>query len=344
MMEGLQWYSWQWFHPKILESFEWANPMYFYGLWFIPIIWLVRLLLQFGFKAKLPVSLDRQYFKISFNTWARFVPPLIVSMVIALILTALARPQLINEKIEQWSEGIDIVLVIDISNSMQALDFKPNRLEAAKKVAKEFINGRLEDRIGLVVFSGEAYPLSPLTTDYDLLHTHIEDINFEMIQSNGTAIGSAIGVATNRMRDSIQNTKVLILLSDGESNAGLDPIKAAELAKAYGIKIYTIGVGKKGEVPYRDQFGIIQYLNNEIDEETLKEIAKIGDGMYFRVTNNQALEQVFSQIDDFEKTKIQETKYQDTNDYYTVYLRWGLILLGIWFFTKLLFFHNVLRD
>ena len=160
-------------------------------------------------------------------------------------MVALARPQKNNEKVEQWTEGIDIMIGLDISRSMEIEDFQPNRLEAAKQLALNFINGRIQDRIGLVVFAGDAFSVSPLTTDYDLLRSHIKDLNFEMIESTGTAIGSAMAVMTNRMRESEAKTKVCILLSDGDSNAGnIDPITAAELGAAYGITIYTIVVGK----------------------------------------------------------------------------------------------------
>src|SRR3982750_3378990 len=162
---------------------------------------------------------------------------------VMLIFTALARPQKTNEKVEQWTEGIDIMIALDISQSMLMEDFTPNRLEAAKKVALNFINGRKQDRIGLVVFSGDAFSLTPLTTDYDLLKTYLNELNFDMIEKMGTAIGSAMAVVTNRMRESDSKSKVCILLSDGENTAGnIDPIKASQLAAAYGIKIYTIVV------------------------------------------------------------------------------------------------------
>lgn len=247
---------------------------------------------------------------------------------------------------EQWTEGIDIMLSIDISESMRLEDFRPNRLEKVKEVAMDFVNGRFQDRIGLVVFSGDAFSRSPLTTDYDLLRTYIEDITFELIQNPGTAIGSALAVATNRMKDSDSKSKVMILLSDGESNAGnLDPITAAELANAYGIKIYTIAIGKEGRVPYGvDFFGKTKYVENNLDETTLREIATIGGGKFYRASNNQALTQVFEEIDTLEKAEIKESKYKDTTDYYYPYLMWAIVFFLIWMLHKSTFMVNILAD
>jgi Ca-activated chloride channel family protein len=248
--------------------------------------------------------------------------------------------------VDQWTEGIDIMLVVDISESMQIEDFKPNRLEAAKQVALNFIGGRFQDRIGMVIFSGDAYSLSPLTTDYDLLKAHIDDISFDMIENRGTAIGSALAVGTNRMRDSDSKSKVLILLSDGDNTAGnIDPLTAAKLANAYGIKIYTIAVGKEGRVPFgKDFFGRPRYVENTMDETTLREIAKIGDGEFYRVSDNQALQNVFDLIDQYEKAEIKETRYQDTTDFYQVYLRWAIVFFIFWLGLKSTFMANILQD
>jgi len=197
-----------------------------------------------------------------------------------------------------------------------------------------------------VIFSGEAYSLAPLTLDYDLLEKYIEDINFEMIENRGTAIGSALAVGTNRMRESNSKSKVLILLSDGDNTAGnIDPITAAELAHAYGIKIYTIAIGKEGRVPFgTDFFGRTRYVENTLDETNLRKIAEIGEGEFFRVSDNQALENVFELIDTYEKAEIKETRFRDTTDFYVVYLRWALALLLLWMALKSTFMANVLQD
>jgi len=229
---------------------------------------------------------------------------------------------------------------------MQIEDFKPNRLEAAKDVARDFIKGRLQDRIGIVVFSGDAFSLAPLTTDYDLLNTYLNDINFEMIESRGTAIGSALAVVTNRMRESESKSKVCILLSDGDNTAGnIDPITAAELAAAYEIKIYTIIVGQEGMVPFgKDYFGRPNLVENTIDETTMRKIAKLGGGEFFRVTDNEALKNVFNRIDQYEKAEIKETRFKDTADYYYIYLQWAVVLFLIWLLLKSTFLSNVLQD
>jgi Ca-activated chloride channel family protein len=262
------------------------------------------------------------------------------------VVIALARPQRNNERVEQYTEGIDILLVMDISESMDLQDFSPNRLEAAKKTAIEFINGRFGDRIGMVVFSGEAYSLSPLTNDYQLLTSLIEEINFSMIEAKGTAIGSAIAAGTNRMKDSESPSKVMILLSDGESNAGnVDPIFAAQLATAFGIKIYTIAVGKDGMVPYgTDFFGRPQMVESYLDESTLREISTIGGGQFFRASDGKALNRIFEQIDTLEKTEILENRYKETADFYRIYLFWGILFFGIWMTLKSSFFNNFLLD
>lgn len=259
---------------------------------------------------------------------------------------ALARPQTTNEQVEQWSEGIDIMLVIDISESMQIQDFRPNRLESAKSVARDFVTGRFQDRIGLVVFSGDAYSRSPLTTDYELLTNYINDINFDLIENRGTAIGSALAVATNRLRESDSKSKVLILLSDGDNTAGnIDPVTAAKLAAAYDIKIYTIAIGKEGKVPFgKDFFGRTRYVENTLDETNLREIARIGGGNFYRVSDEEALETVFGEIDELEKAEIKETRYKDTTDFYYIYLRWATLFFLFWMLTKTTFVTNILTD
>jgi Ca-activated chloride channel homolog len=238
------------------------------------------------------------------------------------------------------------MMTIDISESMQIEDFRPNRLEAAKEVARNFVAGRFQDRIGLVVFSGDAFSRSPLTSDYDLLNSYIDDISFDLIENRGTAIGSALAVATNRLRESDSKSKVLILLSDGDNTAGnIDPITAAKLAQAYDIKIYTIAIGKEGKVPFgTDFFGRPRYVENTLDETNLREIAKIGRGNFYRVSDKEALQQVFSEIDSLEKAEIKETRYKDTTDYYTIYLRWAMIFFLLWLLTKSTFITNALSD
>ena len=343
---SLPWYSLQNFSPGILQGYSWENGIYLFGLLAIPLFFILRWIFRYYFNQKLPVAITKSQIISTPLTLVRLIPDFILMLIVALIIVALARPQKSNEKVEQWTEGIDIMLVIDISQSMQIEDFTPNRLEAAKEVAKNFIDGRLQDRIGIVIFSGDAYSLSPLTTDYDLLKTYIDDIDFDMIDNRGTAIGSALAVATNRMTEMDSKSKVCILLSDGENTAGnIDPITAAKLASAYNIKTYTIGIGKEGKVPFgKDFFGRPRMVENNMDETTLREIAKIGGGEFFRASDNKALENVFSKIDQYEKAEIQETRYKDTTDFYRNYLMWAIVLFAAWIFLKSTFITNVLQD
>src|ERR1041385_2332775 len=340
------WYSIDWFSMSTFNSLTWENQFFLYLIPFIPVLFVFRWLIRYFANQKLPVALIKGDLKTSPFQLLRFIPEIVLMFVIAFILTALARPQKTNEKVEQWTEGIDIMIALDISQSMQIEDFQPNRLEAAKQVARDFIHGRIQDRIGLVVFSGDAFSLAPLTTDYELLYSYLNDISFEMIESRGTAIGSALAVVTNRMRESESKSKVCILLSDGDSNAGnIDPITAAELAAAYDVKIYTIVVGKEGLVPFgKDYFGRPHLVENTVDETTMRKIAEIGKGEFFRVTDERALQQVFDKINQYEKAEIKETRFKDTSDFYFVYLQWGIVFFLVWLLTKSTFMNNVLQD
>ena len=242
------WFSIEWFKLSTINSYSWDNKFFLYFLLLIPIFILLKRII--AKRNKLDVSIPKYELEKSSFSILRFLPKIILLSSFILLIISLSRPQKNNEKVEQWTDGIDIMLVIDISESMQIEDFKPNRLQSAKEVAQKFVKGRFQDRIGLVVFSGESYSRCPLTTDYELLNTYINDIDFSLIESRGTAIGSSIAVATNRMKESNTKSKVLILLSDGDNTAGnIDPITAAKIAKAYNIKIYTIAIGKEGRVP-----------------------------------------------------------------------------------------------
>lgn len=345
-MDNTSWLSLSWFNPGILGSFDWANPIWLYLIPVIPIVLLMRWLISGRLRQKLRIALKKQDIHSDPISLLRFFPPLVFLLAVALVITALARPQSTNEQVEQWSEGIDIMMVIDISESMQIQDFRPDRLEAAKEVARNFVAGRFQDRIGLVVFSGDAFSRAPLTTDYELLYSYIDDISFDLIENRGTAIGSAIAVGTNRLRESESNSKVMILLSDGDNTAGnIDPITAAKLAQAYNIKIYTIAIGKEGKVPFgQDFFGRPRYVENTLDETNLREIAKIGKGNFYRVSDKAALEQVFTEIDQLEKAEIKETRYKDTTDYYRVYLKWAILCFLVWMLSKSTFVTNALTD
>ncbi|MDN3203155.1 VWA domain-containing protein [Algoriphagus sediminis] len=341
-----EFFSWSWFSPETLQSFQWENAWALNLLWLIPLLLLIRKFVKFLKNPVLELSLPKRVRKA--NPWVllRIIPSLFFFVSLLLIIIAIARPQRSNERVERFTEGIDIMLVMDISESMDLQDFTPNRLEAAKNTANDFINGRFGDRIGMVVFAGEAYSLAPLTNDYELLTDLISEISFDMMEAKGTAIGSALASATNRMKESESVSKVIILLSDGESNAGnVDPLFAANLAAALEIKIYTIAVGKDGMVPYgTDFFGRPQMVESYLDETTLREIARIGNGEFFRASDGGALQNIFDRIDTLEKAEIEENRFKETSDYYRVYLFWAIIAFFGWFALKNSFLNNFLLD
>jgi Ca-activated chloride channel family protein len=278
----------------------------------------------------------------SWLTLLRFVQPVCVGLAISLILVALARPQVVSERKDLYSEGIDIMLLLDISDSMIEKDLSPNRLEAAKRMARQFIRGRLQDRIGLIVFAGEAVSLCPLTTDYELLYGFLDEVNPSLIPTPGTAIGSALAVAVNRMRDTPGESKVAILISDGDNTSGnLGPTTSAQLANAFGVKVYTISVGRPKKMSKADTTANAGAL---MDEGELQNIAGIGNGKYFRATDNTALETVFKQIDQLEKVKSRDVLSRDVKDYYRVYLYWAVTLLLVAIGTKSTFMANILED
>jgi Ca-activated chloride channel family protein len=346
MTDATPWYSLEWFSPGTLQSFTWERPEFLYALLGVPLLFLLRWLWRLRSNQKLPIALTQKDLKSTPLSFLRILPEALLILILSHLLLSLARPQRTNEKVEQWTEGVDIMMAIDISQSMQISDFTPTRLDAAKEVAIDFINGRVQDRIGLVVFSGDAFSLAPLTTDYELLKSYVNEIDFAMIENRGTAIGSALGVVTNRMRESDSKSKVCILLSDGDNTAGnIDPITAAELASAYGIKIYTIIVGKEGMVPYgKDFFGRPNMIENTVDETIMRKIAEIGGGEFFRVSDTEALVRVFDRIDQLEKAEIKETRFKDTADYYYNYLMWAIVFLLLWLFLKSTFISNILQD
>src|SRR3989339_218091 len=266
-------------------------------------------------------------------TWRerlKYIPNILRILAVALLIIALARPQNFQSGENIYSEGIDITMVLDISGSMLAEDLKPNRLEAAKEVIDAFVQARTSDRIGLVIFSREAFTQCPLTIDYSVLRNLLGDIKSGMIE-DGTAIGNAIANGVNRLKDSDAESRVIILLTDGVNNAGeVNPVSAAQIAKTFGIRIYTIGVGTRGEAPYPIQtpFGLkYQMVPVEIDEAVLKEIASSTNGQYYRATNNKTLQQIYAQIDKMEKTRVEVTSYRNAMELFYSWLIGGLALL-----------------
>ncbi len=262
----------------------------------------------------------------------RFVLSLLRVLALALLAVAFARPQAGTENREVSSEGIDIIMALDISGSMRAEDFKPyNRLYVAKEEIKKFVSKRVSDRIGLVVFSATSFTQCPLTLDYGVLLTFLDQVKFGMVQ-DGTAIGMALANCVNRLRESTAKSKVIILLTDGINNSGqIDPLTAAGIARTMGVKIYTIGVGKPGNAMYPVDDPIFGkryvYLPNEIDEVVLREIAAKTGGKYFRARSEKELEAIYSEIDQLEKTKIKVSQYIQYKELFPPFVYLGLAFL-----------------
>jgi Ca-activated chloride channel family protein len=275
------------------------------------------------------------------KTWKvrlRWLPVSLLAIAFVSLVVALARPQTSFRLSDVEVEGVDIVLALDISGSMKAMDFRPNRLEACKKVAEDFVLGRPTDRIGLVVYAGEAYTQCPVTSDHNTLLGLLKKVKFDIIE-DGTAIGDGLGTAINRLRESEAKSKIIILLSDGVNNRGyIDPYSAAEIAKNMNMKVYTIGCGTNGQAPYPTPYGT-QMITTEIDERLLKTIAQETGGKYFRATNNDKLKAVYEEIDKMEKTILNETIFENRADAFFPFLFIGIIL----FVASLLLRYTVFR-
>lgn len=255
----------------------------------------------------------------SYKNYLIHAPFILRMLALALLIMVLARPQTTDSWQNSEMEGIDIMLAIDVSTSMLAEDLKPNRLEAAKQVAAEFINGRPNDNIGITLFAGESFTQCPLTVDHTVLLNLIKDVQCGLIE-DGTAIGMGIANAVSRLKESKAKSKVVITLTDGTNNRGdISPLTAAEIAKSFGIRVYTIGVGTNGMAPYPYQVGgTVQYVNLpvEIDEKMLSEIASITQGNYFRATSNSKLEEVYQEINKLEKTKLNVRQFSKRDEKY----------------------------
>jgi len=314
-----------------MNNVVFAKPeLFFLLLGLIPmIIWYI--FRQKKSKASIQIS-TLESLKKAPLTWKHFVRHLVFVLqlaVLTLLIVCLARPQSSDSWQNQTVEGIDIIIALDMSSSMLARDFQPNRLEAAKSVATEFISGRMYDRIGLVVFSAESFTQCPLTTDRAVLINLFQNLQSGLLE-DGTAIGLGLANAVSRLKDSEAKSKVVILLTDGENNRGeIAPITAAEIAKTFGVRVYTIGIGTIGTAPYPVQtpFGVqIRDVEVKIDEKTLQEIATITEGKYFRATNNKTLIEVYKEIDRLERSKIENKEFSKKNEEYNRYAIGALIL------------------
>lgn len=321
-----------------------ASPDYFYLLLLIPaiVVWYV-----FRFRKSQPsirVSSISPFLKANRGnkTWLYHGLFILRMLSLILIIIALARPQSTSSHNDINVEGIDVVMAMDISGSMLAQDFTPNRIEAAKEVGIDFIKGRPDDRIGLVVFSGESFTQCPLTTDHTVLIDLYKDLHSGMIE-DGTALGDGLATAVNRLKESKTVSKVIILLTDGVNNMGsVDPVSAAEIAKLYGVRVYTIGVGTHGyaPIPVQTPFGTqLQNMPVEIDEPLLERIAQMTGGKYFRAVNRAALVEIYKEIDRMEKSKIDVTEFRKKSEEFMPWALTGMLL----FILELLLRYTVFR-
>jgi Ca-activated chloride channel family protein len=277
--------------------------------------------------------------------WLRHVPFVLVCGAVALIIIALARPQTSENGSSSTTRGIDIVLALDISGSMLAQDFNPDRIAAAKDVAANFINDRPNDRIGLVIFAGESFTQSPLTTDRATLLNLLSRVQVGVVE-DGTAIGNGLATSVNRLRESDAASKVIILLTDGVNNTGqIAPVTAAEIAQSLGIKVYTVGVGTRGNAPYpaQDAWGNVTMVSMpvEIDEQILTDIASTTGGKYFRATDRGSLQAIYDQINELETSTIETNEFVRHNELYGRFVLWALLLLVAEFLLRTLYLRQI---
>src|SRR6201996_6379896 len=321
----------------MLSGIEFAHPGFFWLFIIIPAMVAYYIWRQQQLQGSLSVSVASGFSlpKKSIIPQLRHLGIILRSLALTALIIAMARPQSSLSWQNSTTEGIDIMIASDISGSMLAEDFHPNRLEAGKNIAIDFIKNRPDDRIGLVIFSGESFTQCPLTIDHDVLINLFTDVKNGMIE-DGTAIGMGLATAVNHLKDSQAKSKVIILLTDGVNNMGsIPPITAAEIAKQFNVRVYTVGIGTNGSAPYpfKDQFGNVHYQNMpvQIDEATLSKISAITGGKYFRATKNQELQGIYQQIDKLEKVKIAVTQFHKRTERFLPFALAAIILLSLEF-------------
>ena len=306
-----------------MENISFLNPYFFWLFLLLPLIIFWEVFSHKRKQAKLKLPTIKKINQKTIRVYLRPILFILRFIALSLLIISLARPQVSEVSIKsKTNKGIDIVMAIDVSSSMLAQDLKPNRLSALKRVASEFIDDRISDRIGLVVYAGESYTMTPITNDKNIIKNSLSEISFKGVIEDGTAIGMGLATAVNRLKDSRAKSKVIILLTDGVNNSGfIDPKIASELALEYEIKTYTIGLGSNGMA--RAPIGILpngnfQYgmTKVEIDEKLLKSISSVTGGQYFRATDNEKLAQIYSSINRLEKTEIEEIKYTNFEEKY----------------------------
>ncbi|WP_234445691.1 vWA domain-containing protein [Carboxylicivirga marina] len=330
----------------MMNDITFSQPYFFWLLLIVPgyIAWYVWK--QKGMQASLKISTLKGFANApkSNKVYLRHLLFVFRVLSIVLLITVLARPQSSNNFRNEITEGIDIIMALDISGSMMAEDFKPNRLEAAKDVAAEFIKGRPNDKIGLVIYAAESFTQCPLTTDHNVLQNLFKDIQLGLLE-DGTAIGMGLATAVQRIKDSEAKSKVIILLTDGENNRGeIAPMTAAEIAKTFGVRVYTIGVGTNGMAPYPMQtvFGKqYQQMEVKIDEELLQGIADMTDAKYFRATDKQKLDEIYKEIDQLEKTRIEVREYTKRKEEYWWFAAFAGLFLMLEIFMRSTVFRNL---
>jgi Ca-activated chloride channel homolog len=330
----------------MFDHIEWANPEVLYLLCLLPIAMIWYWFKNVRSAPELRISGFKNLRGIKKSKKIMFRHSLFILRLsaVSFLIIALARPQTRSSVKNVTTEGIDIMISFDISGSMLAEDFKPNRLEAAKRIGVDFINGRKSDRIGLVIFSGESFTQCPLTSDLAVVKNLMMDVKNGMI-NDGTAIGMGLANAVNRIKDSEAVSKVVILLTDGVNNMGaIAPLTAAEIASEFGIRVYTIGIGTKGKAPFpvKTPFGVqYQYQESDVDEPTLTKIAQMTGGKYFRAVDNNSLKEIYKEIDLLEKSKIDVIEYRRKTESFLPLVAMALLLFGLEFLFRNTYFRSL---
>ncbi|MBN8542160.1 MAG: VWA domain-containing protein [Deltaproteobacteria bacterium] len=332
--------------------------MSWYSTWAFALLPVAVFLVAWAYRLSRKKSPTIQYSSLSIlkglprplRTRLLWLPSVVFLLAMTLLIAGLARPQRADTKIRKNVEGIDIMLVLDVSDSMLIEDMKPNRLEVSKQMLMDFVKRRTTDRLGLVVFSGESYTRVPLTLDYKILLQSIEQIKISRNIKMGTAIGVALANGTARLKDSTARSRVMVFLTDGENNSGtIDPETALDIAKGFGLRIYTIGAGRDGDaqlpVETQDAFGRkvkrYQPIHSKVNDELLGKMASDTGGKYYRATDNESLKKVFTDIDRLEKTKIDVNQYTKYAELYQSWVLWGLMALFFSWFLQLTVFRRV---
>ena len=331
----------------MLQEITFYNPEFLWLLILLPLLVFGNIKINNKKSSQLKISSIKSLGVKSFKIKIYPILDILRYLAISMLIIALSRPQIVDVSTQtKTSKGIDIVIAVDVSSSMLAQDLSPNRLDALKEVAKEFINDRVSDRIGLVVYAGESYTKTPVTSDKSIIIKSLEEIKFDGVIEDGTAIGMGLATAVNRLKDSKAKSKVIILLTDGVNNSGfIDPNTAADLALSYEIKTYTIGLGSNGNAlapiainpngTFR--FGLTKV---EIDEKLLESIAKKTGGLYFRATDNKRLKDIYQEINKLEKTEVEEFKYTNAQERYRVFVLISFVLVFIEWLLKSTFFKS----